>query len=151
MGLKPARTTNRECFAIAALPLAALPVPLLGFFLSQWAVSMLPVGDALAKAFSLYAGISTRDLFWTALWEAAPFALLAVYLLWAEAEAGRKRRWTILGCGVAVVLAVELGAYFTLWSVQFGAALALLLVSTGLLALRAGEIKRLFRRQAAGA
>lgn len=151
MGLKPVRTTNRECLAIAALPLAALLVPLLGFFLYQWAVSMLPAGKALAKAFSLYAGISTRDLFRTALWEAAPLALLAFYLLWAEAEASRKRRWTILGYGVAVVVAAELGAYLTLWSVQFGVALALLLVSTGLLALRAGEIKRLFRRQAAGA
>lgn len=149
--MKPARTTNRERLAIAALPLAALLVPLLGFFLYQWTISLLPPGEAFAKAVSLYAGIPAASLMITALWHMAPLAMLAAYLLWAEAEAGRRRRWTILGCGVAVVLAAELGAYFTLWSVQFGVALALLLVSTGLLALRAGEIKRLFRRQAAGA
>ena len=136
---------------IALLLLLALLVPLFGFFLYQWAISLLPPGEAFARAVSLYGGIPAASLIATALWHMAPFALLAVYVLWAETEAGRKRRWTIVACGVAVTVFAEVAAYFTLWSVRFGVALALLVVSTGLMILRAGDIANLFRRQAAGA
>jgi len=136
---------------IVLLPLLALFVPLLGFFLYQWTISMLPPGEAFARAVALSTGIPAASLIVTALWEAAPFALLAAYVLSAEAEAGRKRRWAILACGAAVIAAAELGTYFTLWSVPFGTALALLVVSAGLMILRAGDIKDLLRQQTAGA
>ncbi len=140
-----------ERAVIALLPLLALLVPPLGFFLYQWAISLLPPGEALTRAVTLYAGIPAAGLIATALWHMVPFALLALYVLRAEAEAGRTRRWKIVACGVAVITALELGTYVTLWSVPFGVALALLVVSTGLMILRAGDIRNLFRRQAAGA
>ena len=140
-----------ERTVIALLPLLALLVPLLGFFLYQWTISLLPPGEAFARAVSLYGGIPAASWIATALWHMAPFALLALYVLRAEAEAGRKRRWAIVACGVALITALELGTYFTLWSVPFSTALALLVVSTGLMILRAGDIRNLFRRQAAGA